>query len=274
LNSKPKEVVHTLHQISEGKLKLSIEHVMPQTLASKEWQAMLGDDYERIHRDYLHNLANLTLTGYNSEYSNRPYHEKMNLEVKDKKTGEVHKVGFTDSKQPLNEWITKHDTWNELTLKERRAWWIKSLKKVWPMPTTTFQPIEEDTLINLLETTDLKSKSVRSVEVFGEKTSVTTWAEALDTVVGAGYSKNPEFIDTVSQDEWLSRLIKQDFGTFYNSAEILDTGYYIDTGNDTNTKLRIMAALGRIFNLSADDIKAELTIEQSPRKTKSSKGYN
>ena len=59
--------------MSDGKLKLSIEHVMPQTLASKDWQAMLGDDFERIHRDYLHTLANLTLTGYNSEYSNRPY---------------------------------------------------------------------------------------------------------------------------------------------------------------------------------------------------------
>jgi hypothetical protein len=117
-----KEAVHTLHQISDGKLKLSIEHVMPQTLASKDWQNMLGDDFERIHRDYLHTLANLTLTGYNSEYSNRPYHEKMNLEVKDKKTGEVHKVGFADSKLPLNEWIAKHDTWDESTLVERQKW--------------------------------------------------------------------------------------------------------------------------------------------------------
>jgi uncharacterized protein with ParB-like and HNH nuclease domain len=257
-----KEAVHTLHQISDGKLKLSIEHVMPQTLASKDWQAMLGDDFERIHRDYLHTLANLTLTGYNSEYSNRPYHEKMNLEVKDKKTGEVRKVGFADSKLPLNEWIAKHETWNEDTLKDRRKWWVKSLKKVWPMPTTSFQPVEEDTSINLLEATDLKGKSVRSVEVFGEKTSVTTWAEALDTVAEAVYSRNPEFIEKVSEDEWLSRFIKQDSGAFYNSAEILDTGYFIDTGNDTNTKLRIIAAIGKIFNLATDDIKAELTAEK------------
>jgi hypothetical protein len=133
-----KEAVHTLHQISDGKLKLSIEHVMPQTLASKDWQAMLGDDFERIHRDYLHTLANLTLTGYNSEYSNRPYLDKMNLEVKDKKTGEVRKVGFADSKLPLNEWIAKRDTWNEDTLKERQNWWVTSLKKVWPLPANRF----------------------------------------------------------------------------------------------------------------------------------------
>jgi uncharacterized protein with ParB-like and HNH nuclease domain len=257
-----KEAVHTLYQISDGKLKLSIEHVMPQTLASKDWQAMLGDDFESIHRDYLHTLANLTLTGYNSEYSNRPYLEKMNLEVKDKKTGEVRKVGFADSKLPLNKWIADHDTWNEDTLKERQNWWVKSLKKVWPVPTTSFQPEEEDTSVYLLDTSDLKGKSVRSVEVFGEQTSVTTWAETLDTISEAIYNRNPDFIERVTNDDWLSGFIKQDSGAFYNSVEILETGYYVNTGNDTNTKLRIIAALGKEFNLAADDIKAELTTEK------------
>ncbi len=257
-----KEAVHTLHQISDGKLKLSIEHVMPQTLASKDWQTMLGDDFERIHRDYLHTLANLTLTGYNSEYSNRPYLEKMNLQVRDKKTGETHSVGFADSKLPLNQWIARHDTWNEATLKERQNWWVTSLKKVWPLPITTFQPIEEDTSINLLEVTDLKGRSIRSVEVFGEQISVSTWAEALDAIAEAIHARNPEFIEKIIDDEWLSRFVKQDSGAFYNSAEILNTGYYIDTGNDTNTKLRIIAAMGKIFNLATDEVKAELTAEK------------
>jgi uncharacterized protein with ParB-like and HNH nuclease domain len=257
-----KEAVHTLHQISDGKLKLTIEHVMPQTLASKDWQAMLGDDFERIHRDYLHTLANLTLTGYNSEYSNRPYLEKMNLEVKDKKTGEVHKVGFADSKLPLNEWIARHDVWNEETLKERQDWWVKSLKKVWALPTTSFQPVEEDTSVYLLDTPDLKGRSIRSVEVFGEKSSVTTWAEALDAIAEAIYNRNSDFTEKVTNDEYLSRWIRQDSSAFYSSTEILETGYFIDTGNNTNTKLRMIAALGKEFNLATDDIKAELTAEK------------
>ncbi len=48
---------------------------------------------------------------------------------------------------------------------------------------------------------------------------------------------------------------------------MLDTGYYIDTGNDTNTKLRIVAAIGKIFNLSLDDVKAELTAEKKTDET-------
>lgn len=258
-----KEAVHTLHQISDGKLKLSIEHVMPQTLASKDWQAMLGDDFERIHRDYLHTLANLTLTGYNSEYSNRPYLDKMNLEVKDKKTGEVRKVGFVHSKLPLNEWIAKHDTWNEDTLKERQSWWTISLKKVWPFPTTSFQPVEEDTTVYLFDEIDLKGAGIRSVEVFGEESSVTTWAEALDTIAESIYSRNPDFIEIVTEDEYLSRFIRQDASAFYNSAEILDTGYFIDTGTNTNRKRQLIAALGSAFNLAHDDIKAELTAKKT-----------
>ena len=87
-------------------------------------------------------------------------------------------------------------------------------------------------------------------------------AEALDAIAEAIHARNPEFIEKIIDDEWLSRFVKQDSGAFYNSAEILNTGYYIDTGNDTNTKLRIIAAMGKIFNLATDEVKAELTAEK------------
>ncbi|MCQ2259262.1 MAG: DUF262 domain-containing protein [Bacteroidaceae bacterium] len=49
---------------------ITIEHIMPQTL-SDEWKTALGDDWGRIHQQYLHTMANLTLTGYNSQYIHR-----------------------------------------------------------------------------------------------------------------------------------------------------------------------------------------------------------
>jgi len=255
-----KESIHTLHQISDGKLKLSIEHIMPQNLTDNKWKDMLGEDYDSIHREYLHTLANLTLTGYNSEYSNRSYDDKMNLEVIDKKSGEIQKVGFAYSKLPINEWIAKHDRWDKDTLIERQNWWVEMLQKVWPMPTTTFEPFEEDTTVYLLDDIDLKGKGIRAVEVFGEKSSVTTWAEALDTIAETIYSRSPDFIDIVSDDEYISRFINQDSTAFNNSAEILDTGYFVDTGTNTNRKRQLIAALGRAFGLAHDDIKAELTV--------------
>lgn len=50
----------------------TIEHIMPQTLSST-WRQQLGDEAGRIHSQYLHVFANLTLAGYNSIYGNRPF---------------------------------------------------------------------------------------------------------------------------------------------------------------------------------------------------------
>ena len=58
----------------------TIEHIMPQNEnLSSEWRAELGPEWERIQKTYLHTLGNLTLTGYNSEYSDRPFIEKLNM---------------------------------------------------------------------------------------------------------------------------------------------------------------------------------------------------
>lgn len=258
IESSSKESVYTLNQISEGKLKLTIEHIMPQTLASKSWQEMLGAEFERIHRDYLHTLANLTLTGYNSEYSNRPYHEKMHLEIKDKKTGEIKKVGFAESALPINKWIAKQDVWNGQTLKHRQDWWVAKLKQVWPMPITEFEPKIEDTAVYLLDDLDLTGTSVKSVEVFGEKSSVSNWALALDTIVEVIHDNRANFFEMLNQDEFVSRSIRSDNSVFRASLEIHDTGFYVDIATSTNTKLRLIHKLAEVYNINRDDIRAEI----------------
>ena len=48
---------------------------MPQTL-SDEWREDLGSDATDVHNQWLDTVGNLTLTGYNSELSNKPFAEK------------------------------------------------------------------------------------------------------------------------------------------------------------------------------------------------------
>ena len=69
----------------------SIEHIMPRTL-SQEWKTVLGENWEDIHEQWLHTLGNLTLTGYNSEYSNHSFTQKRDMEG-----------GFKDSPLRLNQ---------------------------------------------------------------------------------------------------------------------------------------------------------------------------
>jgi uncharacterized protein with ParB-like and HNH nuclease domain len=53
---------------------LTVEHIMPQTL-NADWKQISAIDHER----YLHTLGNLSVTGYNSELSNKDFLEKKNI---------------------------------------------------------------------------------------------------------------------------------------------------------------------------------------------------
>ena len=51
---------------------------MPQRIenVSRVERLCLAEDLESLHETWLNRLGNLTLTGYNSTYSNRPFGEK------------------------------------------------------------------------------------------------------------------------------------------------------------------------------------------------------
>ena len=59
----------------------TIELIMPHNEGlSKEWQKALGSEWQRVHEVWLHTLGNLTLTGYSSEFSDKPFILKRNIE--------------------------------------------------------------------------------------------------------------------------------------------------------------------------------------------------
>ncbi len=102
----------------------TIEHVMPQNPnLSDAWQDALGSDWKRIQETYLHTLGNLTLTGYNSELSDRSFAEKRTM-----------KGGFADSPIRLNHGLAKLDTWNEKTIQDRASSLAETACNVWNIP--------------------------------------------------------------------------------------------------------------------------------------------
>lgn len=86
--------------LAEG--KLSIEHIMPQSL-TKEWKAMLGSDWENIHVKWKDRIGNLTLSAYNSDYSNLSFEKKKTMPEK----------GFEFSKLFLNQFVKEQFAWAE-----------------------------------------------------------------------------------------------------------------------------------------------------------------
>lgn len=109
----------------------TIEHILPQNKAlSKDWQAELGSDWQRIQQDLLHTLGNLTLTGYNGEYSDSPFSYKRD-EVVDK---DGNPVGFAHSPLKLNLGLGKIHKWDEAAIKTRADRLSAEAAKVWAAP--------------------------------------------------------------------------------------------------------------------------------------------
>lgn len=103
----------------------TIEHILPQNEnLNAAWQAALGPEWQRIQQTWLHTLGNLTLTAYNSEYSDRAFPVKRDM-----------KGGFKESPLRVNEGLGQLETWNEETIKQRAERLAATAVKVWPQPT-------------------------------------------------------------------------------------------------------------------------------------------
>ncbi|UOS29449.1 DUF262 and DUF1524 domain-containing protein [Helicobacter pylori] len=119
------------------------EHIMPQTL-TEEWEKDLGENFQEIHDKYLHTIGNLTLTGYNSEYSNKSFQEKQGMEK-----------GFKDSPLRLNQGLRDLKSFGEEEIKKRANDLADLALKIW-----TYPKLDAETLEKYKPKKDKKEKEV------------------------------------------------------------------------------------------------------------------
>ncbi|WRA79843.1 DUF262 and DUF1524 domain-containing protein [Helicobacter pylori] len=111
--------------------KCTIEHVMPQSL-TPEWQRDLGENFEAIREKYLHTIGNLTLTGYNSEYSNKSFQEKRDMEN-----------GFKQSPLKLNQSLKNLEVFGEKEILDRASGLANLALKIWTYPKLDAETLEK-----------------------------------------------------------------------------------------------------------------------------------
>ena len=100
----------------------TIEHVLPQNEnLLPAWREMLGDDWKTIQETWLHRLGNLTLTGYNAEYSDRSFDEKKAMPK-----------GFNDSPLRLNRFVREQARWTAAEIEARGKALAQQAVRVWP----------------------------------------------------------------------------------------------------------------------------------------------
>ena len=102
----------------------TIEHILPQNEnLSLAWKNSLGSDWQRIQQTYLHTLGNLTLTGYNSEYSDKTFVEKRDM-----------MIGFKESPLKLNQGLGQIEKWDEDAICKRADQISTIALDVWAAP--------------------------------------------------------------------------------------------------------------------------------------------
>ncbi len=119
------------------------EHIMPQKL-TEEWEKDLGENFQKIHNEYLHTIGNLTKTGYNPEYRNRSFQEKQGMEG-----------GFKDSPLRLNQSLRDLESFGEEEIKKRANDLADLALKIW-----TYPKLDAETLEKYKPKKDKKEKKV------------------------------------------------------------------------------------------------------------------
>jgi predicted transport protein len=101
----------------------TVEHILPQNERLPEpWQRMLGPDWKGVQKTWVHRLGNLTLTGYNSTYSDRPFEEKKTI------TG-----GFEHSSIRLNKFVREQPQWTAAEMETRGQLLADRALRIWPL---------------------------------------------------------------------------------------------------------------------------------------------
>ncbi|WRD30692.1 DUF262 and DUF1524 domain-containing protein [Helicobacter pylori] len=107
------------------------EHIMPQTLR-EEWKRDLGGNFQAIHDKYLHTIGNLTLTGYNQDYSNNSFQEKRDMEK-----------GFKQSPLRLNQSLKDLESFGEKEIEKRANDLADWALKIWTYPKLDAETLEK-----------------------------------------------------------------------------------------------------------------------------------
>lgn len=106
----------------------TIEHILPQNEnLSPKWREALGEEWQRIQQTWLHTLGNLTLTAYNSDYSDRAFTEKRDMPDAPEK-------GLKQSPLKLNQGLGILETWDEEAIKSRATKLAEIGVGVWTAP--------------------------------------------------------------------------------------------------------------------------------------------
>ena len=236
----------------------TIEHIMPQnTSLSPEWQHDLGVNWKEIQKTYIHTIGNLTLTAYNSEMSDRPFMDKLNMPG-----------GFKESALRLNAYLVKLTEWNEDHIKERAQQLAAKAVQIWPYPSLTnaelapYTAEEKSAPKYTLETYDINAFTKILFETLDRRIMNLSPAVKREyKKLYIAYKLDTNFVDIVVQKQRLRISVNMKFSEVYDPNGICrdvtglgrwgngDVELFMEHTSDID---RVMEIIEQSYKLQAD----------------------
>ena len=224
----------------------SIEHIMPQHL-NQTWIKELGENYDDIYKTWLHRIANLTLTGYNTKYSNVSFQEKREM-----------KNGFRDSHLHMNNWISQQTNWTLAELKTRNQILMERALLIWPLPETDFRPKEKPMYSYSLDD-DIVFSGCKIVRFSYKNTEipVISWIEMLEQVLRILHAEDKSILIRLAY----SQDTQNDLNVYVSNnpnklraAIKIDSDIFVERNTSTATKLSILRKFFKLYGANEEDL--------------------
>lgn len=184
--------------------KLTVEHVMPQSLSSW-WKEHLGEESETTYGVWLDTIGNLTLTGYNSDMSNSEFEKKRAI--------------LQDSHLELNKYFVPLTVWNESAIQSRAQALTERALSVWPDFASGTAPV--------VRPSDVTGRTPVAVTVLGEKKPATKWRDVAQRTLEVIADLDPEAFERIESE--IPKFVSRDPNRL-RSARELANGAYMEVG--------------------------------------------
>ena len=226
----------------------TIEHIMPQHM-TPAWTEALGENAEEIHDTWLHRLANLTLTGYNPNLSNKPFDEKRDAE----------EGGYKASGLKMNQKISMKESWGLQELEERNEEMISLAKKIWSYPSTEYEPAEKEFDSCSLddENVDLTGREIIKYSYQNFEQPVSSWIDMFEHVIKYLHQKDKSVLSglaySTSESTDLVNYVSSTDANLRGALKI-DENIFVERNTSTYIKISILRRLFLLYDADPMDL--------------------
>ena len=231
---------------------LTVEHIMPQTL-SKSWRQYISDDE---HDRYVHTLGNLSITGYNSEMSNKSFEEKKKILKQNSRIQVLNEDVIDKGKWTIQDIINRSKRLADILIKKYYIEPVvdpkiefENLDKIYlsdPNSATNRKPVSFTLEGSSYYVKTFKDITIKLINILDQDSP-----ERLTKLVGLNwkgtYEKpNPNNSLIICDKQDIDEKIK------WHYAEVRD-GIYVMVGGSATTIMHVLKVLIDAYNINQDD---------------------